>query len=120
MKKAILPILAISMLIAIPVFGATTEGLKPPDIKLELWGDNGILQKAFNWVFGIVVFVAGIMLVWAGFTYITAAGDATKMKKALDSLTYALIGIGVAVLAKGLIYMICVFVGGSTTGCSFF
>ena len=121
MKKAILPILAISMLIAIPIFGlAAEEGMTPPDIKLELWGASGILTKALNWVFGIVVFVAAIMLIWAGFTYVTSAGDTEKMKKALNSLTYALIGIGVAVLAKGLVYMICVFVGGATANCSFF
>jgi len=120
MKKVILPILAISMLVAIPIFGLAAEGMTPPDIKLTLWGTSSILTKALNWVFGIVIFIAAIMLIWAGFTYITSSGDADKMKRALNSVVYALIGIGIAVLAKGLVYMICVFVGGTTAQCSFF
>ena len=119
MKKAILPILAIGMLLAIPILGLA-NGMTPPDIKLTLWGTGSILTKALNWVFGIVIFIAAIMLIWAGFTYVTSSGDSEKMKKALNSVVYALIGIGVAVLAKGLVYMICVFVGGSTAECSFF
>lgn len=130
MKKYILPVLAISMLLlvlspnltmAVDTDGdVTTEGMTPPDIELTLWGTNSILTKALNWVFGIVIIIAAIMLIWAGFTYVTSGGNAEKMKTALNSVIYALIGIAIAVLAKGLVFMICRFVGGTAGECKFF
>jgi len=121
MKKIILAISILTLFsLALVSFAATTtgEGIVPPFIQLTLWGPNSILTKSLNWVFGIVIFIAAIMLIWAGFTYVTSAGNAEKMKTALNSVIYALIGVAIAVLAKGLIFMICGFVGG--TDCSFF
>jgi hypothetical protein len=42
------------------------------------------------------------------------------MKVALNSVIYALIGIAIAILAKGLIYMVCNFVTAEEGTCSFF
>jgi len=96
----------------------SSDGIEAPDVELTLWGEKSILTKAINWLFGLVIFVAAIMLIWAGFTYVTSAGNAEKMKTALNSVIYALIGIAIAILAKGFVYMICQFVGG--TECKFF
>jgi len=120
MKKTVLAISILTLFsFALVSFAANTStDITAPDIKLTLFGTTGILNKAVNWVFGIVIFVAVIMLIWAGFTYVTSAGNAEKMKTALNSVIYALIGIAIAILAKGFVYMICQFVGG--TDCKFF
>jgi len=118
MKKTILAvsILTLFSLALVPSATALISGTTAPDVSLDLWE---ILEKAINWLFGIVTAIAAIMLIWAGFTYVTSAGNAEKMKTALNSVIYALIGIAIAVLAKGLIYMICKFVAPGET-CKFF
>jgi len=120
MKKTVLAISILTLFsFALVSFATNTStDITAPDIKLTLFGTTGILNKAVNWVFGIVIFVAVIMLIWAGFTYVTSAGNAEKMKTALNSVIYALIGIAIAILAKGFVYMICQFVGG--TDCKLF
>jgi len=115
MKKIILPISILTIFSLALVSFAVTGETEAPYITLDIWI---MLTKAINWLFGLVIAVAAIMLIWAGFTYVTSAGNAEKMKTALNSVIYALIGIAIAILAKGLIYMVCGFVGG--TDCSFF
>lgn len=39
-----------------------------------------------------------IMFIYAGFMYMTAAGDESKITKAKNAMTYAIVGIVVAVL----------------------
>lgn len=118
MKKNILAISILTLFSLALVSFAVESNIVAPDVELSLWGTTGILNKAINWLFGLVIFVAAIMLIWAGFTYVTSGGNADKMKTALNSVIYALIGIAIAILAKGFVYMICQFVGG--TECKFF
>ena len=64
------------------------------------------LERIFNWVFAILLVVAAIAIVVAGYIFVTAAGDPDKIKKARDFVLYALIGVLVAFLAKGLVVLI--------------
>jgi hypothetical protein len=115
MKKYILPVLAISMLVAMPVLCAAqpfTTITVPSGEGVDIWV---ILPKALNWFFNIVLIIATIMMISAGYRYITAGGDETKVKGAMNNLIYALVGVGVAVLAKGLIFIISTFVGKPVT-----
>lgn len=123
MKKAILPFLAISMLLAMPVSAAITGnggggGLPPvgdiPAGQIDIWV---LLIKTLNWFFNITIIIAAIFLVFAGWQYVTAGGDEEKMKKGLNTLIRALIGVGIALLAKGLIYIVSTFITG--TGVTF-
>lgn len=116
MKKAILPFLAISMLMIVP-FLANAQlpvGEIPSGQGIDIWV---VLIKALNWFFNIAIIIAAIYLVFAGWQYVTAAGDEEKAKKGLNTLIYALIGVGIALLAKGLIYMVSTFIIG--TGITF-
>ena len=53
-----------------------------------------------DWVFWIVLVVSGIIIVAAGAMFMTAAGDPEKAGKARKILTYGVIGLIVAILAK--------------------
>jgi hypothetical protein len=124
MKKYILPLVAISCLVGVPlVFGAivpgdtsgdtlgTTDlpyGTIPEDADFNIWT---LLENALNWFFNIVIAIAAIMIVYSGFQYVTASGDTTKTGKALNTLIYALIGIAIALIAKGVIYLVASFFG---------
>lgn len=58
-----------------------------------------IIQKALTWGLGFAIVVAVVVIIVAGYMYITAAGDEAKIKKATTTLTWAIVGLIVAFLA---------------------
>jgi len=69
----------------------------------EDWGMVCLLNTVYtvtNWIFYIMTLVAVLMIVFGGFTYITAAGDPAKAGKGKSILTYAIIGLAIALIAK--------------------
>jgi len=65
-----------------------------------------LIDMAVWWVFAFVMAVALIFLFLSGYNFITAQGDETKIKKARTMLVYALIGVGVAIGARGLVMLV--------------
>jgi hypothetical protein len=61
-----------------------------------LGGDEDVLQLAQR-VIRLAILLAAlvcvVILIAAGYSYITAAGDEQKIKKATDTLTYAIVGL---------------------------
>ncbi|MDD4990431.1 MAG: pilin [Candidatus Pacebacteria bacterium] len=89
--------------------GKVEEGEVIPDTATgtnkpaENWGMICLLNTVYtvtNWVFYIMTIVAVLMIVFGGFTYITAAGDPTKAGKGKGILTFAIIGLAIALIAK--------------------
>ncbi len=50
-------------------------------------------------VWPVFIGVSVIMIIWAGFLYVTAAGDPSKIQTAKKALIFAVIGIVVGILA---------------------
>lgn len=101
MKKTILSLILLSFLAA-PVAFADLVGEGPSaDVDIETTLDN-----VRNLVFGVFLFFAAIMLIWAGFSFVTAGGDATKASAAREKVLYAIIGIVVAVASAGIIQFV--------------
>ena len=71
-----------------------------------------IIDKIVDWAFAILIAVAAFMIIYAGFGWMTAAGDSDKLDNARKTLIYALVGVGVAVLAKGLVAIVKTLVTG--------
>ena len=65
-------------------------------------------------IVAILGLVAIIVIIYGGVQYMTSAGDASKIKKAKDTILYAAIGLIICVLA----FAITQFVIGSITGSS--
>ena len=61
-----------------------------------------LIERVTTWVFTIVMALAILFIVLAAFFYITAAGNPETIGKGKTMLIYALVGIAVAVLARGL------------------
>lgn len=114
MKKVIVSVLTISMLMVIPFLVNAQPVGDIPAGQIDIWT---LLIKTLNWFFNITIIIAAIFLVFAGWQYITAGGDEEKMKNGLNTLIRALIGVGIALLAKGLIYIVSTFIVG--TGVTF-
>ena len=70
-----------------------------------------IIAKMIRNVFALLGIVMVVYAVWAGFTWMTAAGDSTKVEEAKNMLKNAVIGMAIMMMAFG----IAQFVIGSLT-----
>ena len=65
------------------------------------------LMKTINTIINVVLGVLGILavayIIYGGFMFTTAAGDANKTKKARETIMYGVIGLVVALLAFAIV-----------------
>lgn len=69
-------------------------------------GDNTLTTDVTNIisaVIGILGLVAVIVIIIGGVNYMTSSGDASKVKKAKDTILYGCIGLVVCVLAFAIV-----------------
>jgi len=64
------------------------------------------LNTVANYVVGVLIIMAVFYIIWAGYTFVTSAGDPDKVGEARKRIMYAGIGIVVALLAKGIVGLI--------------
>ncbi len=73
------------------------------DLIDQLEGDdrtlNQLIVDIINWVIGLAALVAVVMLIYAGYLYITANGDENKVSSATKTLTFAIVGLVVVFIA---------------------
>lgn len=67
------------------------------------------ITKIINWAIGFSAVVAVVMIIFAGFKYITAAGDENKISSATKTLTYAIVGLVVCFIAVLLVNFVIKF-----------
>ena len=65
-----------------------------------------VLNNLTNWLFAILLVIAAIAIIIAAYHFVTAAGDPDKTTKARNFVLYALIGVLVGFMAKGLIILV--------------
>ena len=58
-----------------------------------------VIRNAARWIYILFFIIAVVFIIFAAFTYLTAAGDEEKVKKAKNMIIYAAIAIVVALLA---------------------
>ena len=61
------------------------------------------INIAINVVLGVLGLLAVIVIIYGGFMYTTSAGDATKIKKAKDTIMYGVVGLVIALLAYAIV-----------------
>jgi len=67
---------------------------------------GGKVADLINWGTGFAALVAVIFLIVAGYTYITAAGDADKIEKAGKTITAAIVGMVIVFIARVLVELV--------------
>ena len=90
---------------------ATTSEMKGKSID----GDNGLIKTVVNILLWAVGILSVIMIIFSGFRYITSAGDAAKTKSAQSTLTYAVVGLIVAVFAWAIVNIVLDRIGVKTS-----
>lgn len=105
-------------IIGILAFSALVTNAAAPDIGVR---DVGSLRtklcNVFNAGFDILLVIAAIMVLVGAYVYLTAGGDAEKVKTATKILTYTAVAIVVALLAKAFPWIITNLFGGGRGGC---
>lgn len=103
--KKIIPLVSIVAVLLLPAFAGaqiTTVQTFVTGVN-DITGTLGVINKIATWFMTIVIALAVIMFVYAGFLYLTSGGDDEKVKNAKNYLLYGIIGIAVALLAGALV-----------------
>ncbi len=79
-----------------------------------------LVCSASNWVFAFVLIIAVIILLFGAVSFFTARGNEDQVGDARRYITYALVGVAVAILARALIFVVASFIGISDPGATLF
>ena len=101
-----------SLLIPAPAFADDPCRDDLPEVVKEANGCNGtgstdqlpkLIQNVLNAIIAVSGLVAVVFVVIGGVQYMTSTGDAGKVKKAKDTILYALIGLIICVLSFAIV-----------------
>lgn len=85
-------------------FAVTPVAADPDKYTAGQGGDlSGSVINIINAVIGVLGLVCVVVMIIGGVNYMTSSGDATKVKKAKDTILYGLIGLVVCVLAFAIV-----------------
>jgi len=87
-------------LVPLLVLAQTPAGPAPDAIR-DINGVILVLNRIINAIFGLLMAIAALLVLYAAYNYLTAGGDEAKIETAKNTLIYAAVGIGVALLAQG-------------------
>lgn len=107
MMKKIIAVSLLSLFLAVTLVGAVSA--QPAEATQTIpagittvQGFVNVMNTIADWVFVVLVIVAVVFIVLAGLQFITGGGDPTQISAARTKLIWAAVGIGVALLARGL------------------
>ncbi len=75
-----------------------------------------LLNNITDFLLLVVAPLAGLMILWAAFQILTASGDPAKFATGRRTIVYALIGLGVVILSKGIVAIITDLLGAGGIG----
>jgi hypothetical protein len=77
-----------------------------PDCRVEPCCLLNMIYTVADWIFVILLVVAAIFVVWGGIEFVTSGGAPEKVGSARNKLIWALVGVVVAFVARGLVVLI--------------
>ena len=93
----------LSLILLIVIFIPLTVGAVTIDNPLAADSFADLIDAIIDIIFYLAIFVAPIMIIVAGFYFITAAGEPEKINIAKKMILWTFIGLLIVFLAKGLI-----------------
>ena|SRR3989344_2243997 len=89
-------------------------GVPSTGVPTDVGGFYNFICIASNWLFAFIIIIAVIMLLYGAFKFFTAGGNEDQVATARKFITYALVGVAVALLARSLVYVVGNFIAGTT------
>lgn len=105
LKKTILAVLLLGLVLA-PVISVSAITINNPNGVFSNTSFFNIANNIANFIFGFIVILSIIFLVWGGILYVTAGGDETSIEKAKSTITYAIIGLFIAGVAFAIVTLV--------------
>lgn len=116
MKKIIVSVASALLLMGVAqvAFAAIDPGTIPagPQTRDQLLV---IIDNVINLVFTALIVFSVIYIIMAAFQFVSAGGDLAAVTQARQKLIYAIVGIIVALVAKGIPFVIRSVLGGGTS-----
>lgn len=118
MSKTLKQILLVSVLMALGITlashvsiafaqgGFLTPGDQPGAVAASTGGTGSIRELAvriINYVLGFLGLIAVAMIIYGGVSYVTAAGDQTKVDNAKKVILYAILGLIIVILSYAIV-----------------
>ena len=101
--KKVISLLVLGAVLMPLLAGAATVTIENPLKKGGVDDFDELIKRIIIFTRQVATAVAPIMIIVAGFFFITSAGDPEKIKTAKRLLLWTLIGFGVILLAEGMI-----------------
>lgn len=67
---------------------------------------SSLVKIIAQWIFNLAIPIAVAMIVYAGILFLTSGGDTSKVTKARQVLTYAVIGLAIILIGSGFVTLI--------------
>ena len=115
LSKTSIALLIILIFSLIPVSIILANGLNIENPLGETSDVSTLLSNIVNFLIWLAFPIAAILIVYAGFLYITSAGNEEKVKTAQKALIWALVGFGVVLIASSVPTIIQEFLTGEST-----
>ena len=112
--SALLLVVLFTVLFTVPFvsFGQEFGNGPEPIPEWEITDFWSFLDMLFQLLYTLFFAIAAFFILWAGFLYLTAAGDEEKVGKAKSILVYAIIAVIIAVISLGFAQVVANFVEG--------
>lgn len=94
-KNLIVP--AVGLLLPVLTMAVSDDGVSVEVKEVKM---SEVLGRVAQYFLGAVVIASVFMILWAAFSFVTASGDDTKLANARKSITFAIIGLVIALLAQ--------------------
>ncbi|MBI5654327.1 hypothetical protein HZC53_01575 [Candidatus Uhrbacteria bacterium] len=113
------------LIVAILTLPAVVSAASPLDAKAKQYGFEDqmggrdipqLVARIINWVLPLTGSLLLVMFLYGGFLWMTAAGEADKVKKATQTMTNAVIGMVIIVGAYAIVYNLTSKFGAALSG----
>lgn len=81
-----------------------------PEIAVSINVVQTLIVKLGTWLFTVILALAAVVLLVGAFNILTAGGDAAKVTTGKNWIIWGVVGVMVAVLAKGILTLACDFI----------
>ena len=106
MKKILFVVLVGAFILSgLPLLEVAAQSVPDPIIT-DMGGVEGLLSFLVGWMWRLASIVVIMFLLYAGFLFVTAAGNDDQVNKAKGILKWAVIGIVVMILASSVMVVL--------------
>jgi len=107
--KLIFPI--IFSVLTLMAYGASAQITIPNPLASD--SITGLIDTIATWLLGIGLTISTIIIIWAAIVFMTSGGNAVRVTMARKTLWYAIIGIVILLMAKGVTSLVNNFLSGN-------